>query len=153
MKAILEEKDLAHLPNKLVKLYFESDYSHFDKRVCDCGTIYCSKDCQDKSWNAYHQVLCSKVNPNIQLDIHKLKIICKETQRTNPMVALRAFGTVLSSVLKGEDLMEALRPYKRFITFNPKGERDLECFQHISNIFKGTVIEKGFFSFFNFLIF
>lgn len=43
-------------------------------KSCGSKVIYCSTECRDESWNDYHQVLCTSVNPAME----ELHVVCSQ---------------------------------------------------------------------------
>ncbi|XP_052814472.1 uncharacterized protein LOC128241535 isoform X2 [Mya arenaria] len=63
--------------NKEVRTLIQRHWPYRPITECKgCGnqTVYCSTECRDESWNTYHQVLCTSVNPDVQ----QLHTICSQ---------------------------------------------------------------------------
>ena len=47
-----------------------------------CTIFYCSEECRDESWNMYHQVLCTSVNPAVE-ELHQVASQYKNLSNDN----------------------------------------------------------------------
>jgi len=150
LKSIIPPEDWQAPWDDAVKSYMEKHniskdtwkYCPHCKDDALCGEKYFSEQAQNKAWEEYHQILCTKNNPDHP--IISLTLKCRAMEKTNPLFILRIMATMVQRVKdftaadpskeRQQVVAEAMEPFSMFISNQEPGpleEEAVECLRWI----------------------
>eukprot|EP00026_Physarum_polycephalum_P003924 Phypoly_transcript_03941.p1 GENE.Phypoly_transcript_03941~~Phypoly_transcript_03941.p1 ORF type:complete len:438 (+),score=59.35 Phypoly_transcript_03941:819-2132(+) len=91
MKVLSEEK----LPEQVTKSRF---------KVCQCGEVYCTQQCQDEAYQQHHKSLCASGNK-----INELKELCIKNKSEYGLMIAKIYARILQAIDRGENADDAWR--------------------------------------------
>jgi hypothetical protein len=95
--------------------------------MCVCGEMYCSDECKQAAARNFHEALCPGANADDRHPLRQLERLCKQTERTNPLVIARIYGSILQATKNGVPKDIAVEPFRKFIS-SPDPVPDEEAF-------------------------